>query len=252
MVAPTGARRMPADHAALPVTEAEIAKTARDCFAVGAGALHLHVRDDTGAHSLDPGRYRAAISAVGEAAPDMAIQVTTESAGRFDVADQLACLKALCPDAASVSIREMARDPAQARQVYAFLSELGTDVQHILYDAGCIVQFRAWVADGTLPDDQHNVICVLGAYTPPRAATPEDLDIFLPFVRALRLDWTACAFGPFEHDCLLAAALHGARVRVGFENSLTRADGTPWATNAAYVQALAQQLEPQVAQFSAA
>ena len=55
MVAPNGARRGKADHASLPLTLAETLATARACHAAGADALHLHVRDEAGAHSLDAG-----------------------------------------------------------------------------------------------------------------------------------------------------------------------------------------------------
>lgn len=58
MVAPTGARRGKADHPALPVSIPEIVATAVACFAAGARAIHAHVRDAGGLHSLDPGLYR--------------------------------------------------------------------------------------------------------------------------------------------------------------------------------------------------
>jgi uncharacterized protein (DUF849 family) len=54
MVAPTGARRSKLDHPGLPISACEIALTARACADAGAGAIHLHVRDRSGGHSLDP------------------------------------------------------------------------------------------------------------------------------------------------------------------------------------------------------
>jgi 3-keto-5-aminohexanoate cleavage enzyme len=54
IVAPTGARRSKADHAGLPITPDEIAAEAARCCAAGATVLHLHVRDEDGAHTLDP------------------------------------------------------------------------------------------------------------------------------------------------------------------------------------------------------
>ena len=61
MVAPNGAMRGKADHPALPVTIPETVETARACFQAGADALHLHIRDDQGRHTLDPGRYHEAL-----------------------------------------------------------------------------------------------------------------------------------------------------------------------------------------------
>ena len=52
-----------------------------------------------------------------------------------------------------------------------------------------------------------------------------------------------CAFGPREHACLVHAARLGGNLRVGFENSLVDATGSPHADNAASVASLIQQLE---------
>ena len=69
-VAPNGARLQKSDHPAVPLSVDEIASTAAACWASGADALHLHVRDAQGKHSLDAGRYRAALDAIGELAPE--------------------------------------------------------------------------------------------------------------------------------------------------------------------------------------
>lgn len=237
MVAPNGARRGKADHPALPLSPAELAATARACQLAGADAIHLHVRDDAGRHTLDPGRYRAAMAAVAAAAPGMDIQITTEAAGRFDVAAQLDCLAALRPAAASASVRELDRDPARAARFYALAHETGTRLQHILYGPACIARFEELCASGVIRDPLPEVIFVLGRYDPPRPARPADL---APMLAALRrpVRWTACAFGLAEHDCLIEAIRQGGNARVGFENNLCAADGTPFPDNAASVRGL--------------
>ncbi|WP_065334316.1 BKACE family enzyme [Tritonibacter mobilis] len=241
MVAPNGARRGKGDHLALPLTAEELAATAKACHQLGAQALHMHVRDDEGVHSLDAGRYRDAIAAVTECAPAMHIQITTESAGLFDVPAQLACLEALRPAAASVSVREMARDAALAARAYAVCAEAGTQVQHILYTPACVAQLQAWYADGTVPQEMRDVILVLGQYATGQPAAPAMLPEFLALIAPLALRWSLCAFGPQEHACLLAAVKAGGQVRIGFENSLGPEDGAPWADNAASVAVFLQQ-----------
>src|SRR4051812_50132746 len=57
-VAPTGAESAKADVPALPVTVEEVVATARDCQAVGAAVIHLHVRDAETRPTLDLGRGR--------------------------------------------------------------------------------------------------------------------------------------------------------------------------------------------------
>lgn len=231
-VAPTGARRSKSDHPNLPLTVDEIARAAAECLAVGAREIHLHVRDGDGAHSIDPGLYREAISEIQRAAPGMAIQVTTEAAGRFEVTDQLRTLASLRPKAASVSVREMQRDPATAARLYALALTNGTRVQHILYDVEDLSVLRAWQKAGIVPDAMRDVLLVLGRYVPAADARPGDL---IPFVEALGKDypdWTVCAFGRSEHMVAVAAAGLGGHVRIGFENNVLRPDGSPAADNA--------------------
>ncbi|QFT60743.1 3-keto-5-aminohexanoate cleavage enzyme (plasmid) [Sulfitobacter sp. THAF37] len=242
MVAPNGARRDRADHPAVPVTMDQIAATAVACAAAGADALHLHVRDDAGQHSLDAGRYLETLAEVAAKAPDLRLQITTEAGGTFDVAAQLACLAAVKPGWASISVREIARDPTLAARVYGTCADNGTEVQHILYDTDDIAQLKRWQADGTVRAGQDAVLFVLGRYTPGQVSTSDDLR---PFRDALpeATDWMVCAFGPQEHDCLLAAARAGGALRVGFENSLTDHCNRPHRDNAASVAALRSLLE---------
>jgi len=224
-VAPNGARRTKADHPALPISTREIAETARSCYVVGADEIHLHVRDENGDHSLDAGRYRAAIAAISELAPDMAVQVTTEAAGIYDVPSQLACLEQLCPNAASVSVREMNRDTATAARLYAYADEAGIDLQHICYDLTDIAMLAHWQQTSIVSDASNSVLFVLGSYVPQVAAQPTDLDPFLAATDGWALNWAICAFGRNEAACLHHALEQGGNVRTGFENNFHLPNG---------------------------
>ncbi len=239
LVAPNGARRSPGDHPALPVSTDQIVKTALGCFDAGARGIHLHVRDDQGQHSLDAGRYLETIAAVRSEAPLMDIQITTEAAGLYDVDAQFECLQSVRPDWASVSVREIARAPEMADKVYGLCAEQGTRVQHILYDAEDCRMLDRWQRSGIVRPDQVDRLLVLGRYTENQESAPENIDEF-PQTDA---PWMVCAFGTQEHRCLQASAQRGGDVRVGFENSLTDADGRSWTDNAASVAALVALLE---------
>jgi uncharacterized protein (DUF849 family) len=239
LVAPNGARRMQSDHSALPITLTQIVDCARDCHDAGADGIHVHVREDDGEHSLDAGRYNEVIRELAQQVPGMGVQITTESAGVFDVPEQLACLEQVAPAWASISVREVARRPDLADQLYGLCADQGTRVQHILYDAADAAQLKQWQEAGIVRASQAERILVLGQYAGGIYATPEDLDTRAPQGGA----WAVCAVGPQEHACLLRAAGMGADLRVGFENSLTDAQGTPWQSNAESVAALVAQLE---------
>ncbi|TMV66819.1 3-keto-5-aminohexanoate cleavage protein [Thioclava sp. BHET1] len=242
MVAPNGARRGKADHPALPVTIPEIVATARDCAAAGADGLHLHVRDPSGQHSLDAGLYREALAGIAEAAPSLALQITTESAGIFDVPAQLTCLEAVQPGWVSIAVREIARAPEMADRIYGLCAAQGSRVQHILYAPEDARQLQDWQGRGIVRPGQDEVLLVLGRYAAGQISAPSDLAPLRAAVPAA-VDWMICAFGPAEHACLAEAALQGGNLRVGFENSLVAADGTPHRDNAASVRDLRKMLE---------
>ena len=241
MVATTGARLGKADHAALPITTDEIVKTAHLCRTAGAHSLHLHIRDEAGLHSLDAGRYREVLKELSAQVPDMRVQITTESADLFDVAEQLNCLAKVQPRWASISVREIARQPDLADRIYGCCAEQGTEVQHILYDVSDITLLNKWQHEGIVRALQNSVLFVLGRYSEGQTSSPEDLTTMLNAMPT-RSQWMVCAFGPLEHDCLIEAARLGGNLRVGFENSLQDSDGNIWSDNSASVAVLKTKL----------
>ncbi len=237
MVAPNGARLGKVDHPAIPLTLPETVETTRACQRAGADALHLHIRDADGRHSLDAGRYREALAELSHAVPEMRVQITTEAAGIFSVEDQLACLRGVRPEWTSVSVREIARAPELADHLYGTCADQGTEVQHILYDAEDIDLLMQWQTAGIVRPRQRSVILVLGRYDTGQPSHPSAV---APFAATLLrgTPWMLCAFGPAEHACLREAARLGGACRVGLENSLTNSQGHPWRDNASSVAAL--------------
>lgn len=240
MLAPNGARRTKADHPALPVTIAETVAAAQAAFRDGAQALHAHVRDATGRHSLDAGLYRELIGEMGRAVPDMPVQVTTEAAGRFRPEDQRKVVREVRPEGVSVALREMWPGPGhdpEAQHFYAWAADTGIAVQHILYSPDDAARLASLVAAGWLAD-LPQCLFVLGSYTPPRDGHPADLQPFLEALEPLGpgLDWAVCAFGRSETVCLEAAARLGGKIRIGFENNFVGPDGLPAADNATRVR----------------
>lgn len=245
MAAPNGARRGKADHPRIPITIDEIVETAVACHAAGAGAVHAHVRDATGRHLLDADAYRELMARLKEAAPDMPVQITTESAGRYEAAQQMALVRDLRPYWFSAAIREIVPSEAhedEAREFYGWCDRQGLSAQHILYDVEDIARLGALIERGVIPANALSVIYVLGRYVPPQDAAPDDLLPFLHAAKALpvALDWMVCAFGRQETACLTAALRAGGKVRVGFENNTLQADGSPAISNEAQVATIAR------------
>jgi uncharacterized protein (DUF849 family) len=240
-VAPNGARRGKADHAAIPLSPAEIAAEARACRAAGAAIVHLHVRDAQGGHSLDTGRYREAMDAVREAS-DIVIQPTTERVGRFAPADMMAVQRALRPEMITFNLNELLDpdDADQTARVRDFLAETaaaGTVPQYIVYSVEQLRQLTQWADAGWLPQAEPLILIVLGRYSG-SISRPADILGYLPLLPG-RWRWGVCAFGAPELACVTQAALAGGHCRVGFENNMTTANGAPLRDNADQVGRLA-------------
>lgn len=245
-VAPNGGRKSKADHPGLPVTPKEIARTAADCLERGAAMIHLHVRDDEGAHTLDPDAYRAAMGAIAQAVGDrLIVQISSKSLGKYAPAEQEAAVLEINPESVSVAFREFAPDPAHDRDFCAFLGDLKRMriwPQIVLYSLDDAQRLAGLMKQGMIPFEGLAVLYVLGRFALLRTAAPADL---LPFVApdAPRFaSWSVCAFGRRETACVTAGALLGGNIRVGFENNVLLPDGERAGANADLVAAAARAL----------
>ncbi|MDK3020131.1 3-keto-5-aminohexanoate cleavage protein [Pseudodonghicola flavimaris] len=235
MVAPNGATKSKADHPALPIALEEITAEARACLAAGAGALHLHLRDDAGGHLLDSGAYAEALTHLAAEVPGLALQITTEAAGLYHPAHQRYVALHSGATMVSVALRENIRDSGTAaRRFYECCAERGIAVQHILYDRADAEVLTHVLPPALLRDRGLQLLFVLGRYTAGQQSDPGMLAPFLDWVAAegLSPDWAVCAFGQGETACLVAAAQRGGKCRVGFENALVHPDGQRAGSNA--------------------
>ncbi|MCP4328543.1 MAG: 3-keto-5-aminohexanoate cleavage protein [Alphaproteobacteria bacterium] len=237
-VAPNGARRTKSDHPRLPMTPDEIAATAAACRDQGAAMIHLHIRDANGDHALDADAYRTATAAIRREVGDgLVVQITTEAVGRFAPAQQMAVVRDVRPEAASIAIRELVADAdaeGTAAEFFAWLVSEAVMPQFILYSSDDVMRFLDLRRRGIIPGARHFVLFVLGRYSREQQSNPADL---LPFLAAWpgEGDWAVCAFGARENACALTAATLGGHSRVGFENNLYMADGSFAPDNSALV-----------------
>jgi 3-keto-5-aminohexanoate cleavage enzyme len=242
-VAPNGAYKQAADHPAVPLTAAALAREARACLDAGAAMMHRHVRKPDGSHLLDAQAYRDALAAVRDAVGDeLLVQVTSEAAGVYRAAEQIALVRELRPEAVSIGLREIAVPDIPEAELAAFLAWLAERrimTQIILYDEGDVRRWQALRQRGLVPPGAWSVLFVLGRYSAGQTSSAYDL---LPFLAAYdhSLPWAVCAFGPEENACVATAAAFGGHMRVGFENNLKLRDGSLAPGNAALVRQAAQ------------
>lgn len=245
MVAPNGARRTKSDHPRLPVTPAELAETARACMAAGAGAIHLHVREEDQRHSLDPRHYAEAMAAVGAACGEgFPIQITSEAGGIYEAEEQMQAMRSMWPTRFSLAPREILRAGRQAAATFvADARNAGCDVQYILYDDDDATALSDLaVACGLTA---MRLLLVLGRYVEEVVPAPAEVARRLRAAEAAGLDVTdfmVCAFGTAELACLREAVRLGGHVRIGFENALTDETGRLAYDNAERVAAAAKMI----------
>jgi uncharacterized protein (DUF849 family) len=242
-VAPNGGRKTKADHPALPLSADEVARCAAECRDAGASLIHVHVRDDRGRHTLDVEAYRLATSAIRrQVGRDLVVQITTESLGIYSPSEMIETVRAVRPEAASIALREIVRDQSDERpfaELMDWMTREGVTPQLILYDQ---VDQKALgdMRSRGLVSDQVPLLYVLGRYSANQTSVPADV---LPFVETDDPPhWSVCAFGPNEAACVVASALLGGNVRIGFENNLHLPTGAIAPSNAASVSVVANAL----------
>lgn len=241
MVAPNGARLLKTDHPEVPLTRAETVACAKACFLAGAGGIHAHIRDDAGRHLLDVEAYRVLLRDLKSAVPDMAVQITTEAVGLYDVDMQMDVALRSGATMVSAAVREICRAGTQgAASFYATCADQGIAIQHILYErADCDLLERA-LSPSALKDPSLQILFVLGRHSSSSTGHPDELDPFMHWLteRQINPDWAVCAFGTTETACLSKAVELGGKCRVGFENSLTLSSSSIASDNAQKVSDL--------------
>ena len=240
MAAPNGARRTRDDHPAVPLTATELAAEAERLLDAGVSVLHLHVRDEQGRHSIDPARYREAITAIRErVGRQLILQVTSEAVGRYSAAEQMAMVRELKPEAVSLALRELCPDEdseADAAAFFGGLRDAGTWPQYIVYSAAELSRFDTLRKRGLFGEERPFCLLVLGRYSEKLEGGLDELDAMRDAVDLGAFPWAVCCFGRNENAAMLAATAEGGHVRIGFENNLYLADGTPARDNSALIE----------------
>ncbi len=240
MSAPNGARRGKADHLRIPLSPAELAENAQAILDCGASILHLHVRDEADRHTLDPGRYRAAIDAVRDQVGDkLILQVTTEAIGVYSAEEQMAVVKELKPEAVSIALRELVPDrdnPGEAGEFFGWLKDNRVMPQYILYSPDEVRWFEELRGREIFHDPLPFILFVIGRYGTTDYGDPAEVDDYRRALGDERIPWAVCCFGPREDEASQVAAATGGHARVGFENNMLMPDGSEAPDNAALVE----------------
>lgn len=216
----------------MPIDVAAIARDSAAVAAAGAGAVHIHPRDAEGAETLHADAHAAVIVAVRSACPGLPVGVSTAAWIAPDVARRIAAISSweVLPDFASVNLGE---DGALA--VIDLLSERGVGIEAGVWHVDDAHQLVHQGLDSALV----RVLVEIHDEPDPRVALrlAAAIDTILDegHVEAPRLHHGT---GRTTWSLIAAAIERGHDVRVGLEDTLVLADGSPARDNATLVEAV--------------
>ncbi|MGY1707914.1 3-keto-5-aminohexanoate cleavage protein [Geodermatophilus sp. SYSU D00758] len=238
-VAPTGAESAKADVPALPVTVEEVVATARDCQALGAAVVHLHVRDAQARPTLDLGYVREVVAAVREAT-DLVVQLSTGGAVSDPFDARLAVLDA-APDAASLSLgtvnfgRDVFSNPWDLIvELHTRMQDRGIVPEYEVFDLGHLATLARLLDRHGPPHGGHVHADLVMGVPGGMPGTAQALTACLPLLPP-GATFAATGVGRTSLPVMLTALAAGGHLRVGMEDTLTYAPGEPVRDNAQLV-----------------
>jgi 3-keto-5-aminohexanoate cleavage enzyme len=244
-VAITGSLPTQAQNPAVPITPSEQVESTHAAFEAGAALVHIHVRDDAGAPSSDPERFRRVQEGVAKHCPGMIIQFSTGGRGRK--LEERGAMLFLRPDMASLatgsvnfptSIYENPPDFVEA--LARAIAANGAKPEVEIFDTAMLYNAAELVKSGWLAAPPH-VQFVLGL----KNALPARRELLVFLVSELEAilpgaTWTAAGMGRHQLTVNHWALELGGHCRTGLEDNLRFDQSRLAASNAELVSRVAQ------------
>ncbi|MFD2416634.1 BKACE family enzyme [Amycolatopsis pigmentata] len=222
-VAPTGPIASKADNPHLPTQPEEIAAAVAAASRAGAAVAHIHLRDEHGRPTADPGIARRTMDLIAERCPIL-IQLSTgvgldvpfgPRAALVELRPRMATLN---PCSMSFGGGEFRNPPAEVRRLAARMRELDVKPELEIYDTGHLDACLRLRDEGLLDDQPMQFSIVLGV-AGGMAATPDNL---LTLVRRLPENavWQVIAIGRSNLALTAMGLALGGNARAGLEDAL--------------------------------
>ncbi|HPY95940.1 MAG TPA: 3-keto-5-aminohexanoate cleavage protein [Candidatus Cloacimonadota bacterium] len=243
----TGAETTREAQPNLPITPAEQAQTAKDCFAEGSVVMHLHVREDDGAPSQRLERFEDAITQIRKAVPGIIIQMSTGGAVGVPFEERMAPLK-LRPDMATLNAGTLnfgdevfVNSPTDIERLAAYFEEVNVAPEIEVYESGMIDYVAKLVKRGVIKHTPLHVQFVLGV---PGGMSGKPKNV-LYMAEHLKEEiptatWGVAGIGRWQLPCAIMAVVMGGHVRVGFEDNVFYHKGVLADSNAQLVARIAR------------
>jgi 3-keto-5-aminohexanoate cleavage enzyme len=240
-VAAVGAELTPDQQPNLPIEPDQLAADARRCEEAGASIYHLHVRDESGAPTMDVERFRDGLQAIGESS-DLIVQFTTGGAVTDDAEARIAPLQ-LKPEMATLTTgsvnfgSDVFLNPYPLIQrLHARMMELEVLPEFEIFDSGMLATAeRVYEEDGAA----HHRHCDFVLGVPGALPAWPDSISFLQSHLPDGATWSATGIGRAHLPVAEETIRRGGHVRTGFEDVRYYAPGELAQSNAQLVERVA-------------
>lgn len=242
---------------ALPVTPAEIADACVGAAKEGAAICHIHVREpDTGRPSMKIEYYREVVKRLRESDTDLIINLTTGPGGRFIPSDDNPAQAApgtllttpeirtehvveLKPEICTLDLNTMwfgggavINSPRNLKIMAERMYAAGVKPEIEVFDTGDLVLAHDLIAEGAIKLPALFQIVTGIKYGMP--STPAAIQLAKSHLPA-NCEWAAFGAGRHAYTMLAQAFILGGHCRIGMEDTVHLAKGTPAPSNAALV-----------------
>jgi uncharacterized protein (DUF849 family) len=216
------------EHPSVPITPEELAASAKESVAAGAGAIHFHVRSADGRESLEAEDVARALAAVRAAVPETPVGVSTGAwiLQNAKLRQEKVSGWTVLPDFASVNFKEDGAVP-----LAEMLLARGVGVEAGLSDVnGTRVFVNSPLAHSCL----RMLLEPFEQTTEAALKTLADIEALLDRV-GVKTHRLLHGMNKAAWNLIDEAASRGYDTRVGFEDILTLPDGKPAGGNGALV-----------------
>ncbi|MBX6724032.1 MAG: 3-keto-5-aminohexanoate cleavage protein, partial [Dactylosporangium sp.] len=213
------------------------------CEALGAGVIHVHIRDADARPTLDLGRLRETVAALREST-NLVVQLSTGGAVTDPESDRLRVLDA-APEMASCTMGTVNFGDDVFLNRWEFIVELHTRMQergivpeYEIFDLGHLAALQRLLDRYGLPAGGHVHVDFVMGVPGGMAGTAATLVACTHALRDLPdgTTFSATGIGRTTIPVLLASLAAGGHLRVGMEDTLTYAKGEPVRSNMQLVE----------------
>jgi len=243
----TGAETTRKDQPNLPITPAEQAQAALDCFHAGARVIHLHVRNDDGSPTQSLERFQASIEAIRKVVPEMIIQISTGGAVGEDFEKRLAPLS-LKPEMGTLNAGTLnfgneifINHPKDIIRLAESFKEYHVVPEVEVYESGMVDVVAGLVKKGIITHSPLHMQFVLGV-PGGMNGSPRNLMYMADHLRSMipTATWAVAGIGRWHIPSSLTALVNDGHIRVGFEDNIYYHKGIVADSNAQLVARIAR------------